>query len=190
MWPNLEPGLTRAIDLLHRSVPALNLPMEAIAQFLVVIAPIVLLAVWVRRDGYRAALVGLVGAALAFAANQVIGAVWDRPRPFVFYHFTPLLQHARDASFPSDHLAVLGAVTLAMLIYSRPLGMWLAAAALLTAFARVYVGLHYVSDVVDGFCLGALCSALAWALFGLLAAPLTALDQRLQRLKLRPILFG
>jgi undecaprenyl-diphosphatase len=84
---------------------------------------------------------------VAVAATAAIGALQYRPRPFVAQHITPLMSRAPDASFPSDHLAAHGAVTICVWFTSRRLGMTVGAIAFVLAFARVYVGVHYVSDV-------------------------------------------
>ncbi|MHB1988557.1 MAG: phosphatase PAP2 family protein [Acidimicrobiales bacterium] len=190
MWPNLEPGLTRWIDRLPKHASYLDGLMKILANDVIFLVPIVLLILWVRRDGFRPAVEGAVGALLALGITALIGTLWDRKRPFVFYHFKPLISHPADASFPSDHLAVLGAITAAFFAYSHRLGIVTAVVALAVAFARVFVGVHYVSDVVDGFILGAACGTLMWFLARPLSPVLDALDERLRRWHLRPILLG
>lgn len=147
----------------------------------------VLAAAWLgSRDGLRACLAALAGAALALAASGAIGLLWDRPRPFVAGHFLPLIAHAPDASFPSDHLAVLGAVVLGLWFAARRLALLTAVIALVVAFARVYAGVHYVTDVVSGFALGLVCGGAAWWVTGRLSAQLHAVDRFLARTRLRP----
>jgi undecaprenyl-diphosphatase len=165
----------------------LDAAVGAIAVYGVAAVAPVLAAVWlIRADGLRACLAAVAGAAFGLAASAAIGLLWDRPRPFVAQHFTPLISHAADASFPSDHLAVLGAVVMALWFTARRLALVTAIVALAVAFARVYVGVHYVSDVAGGFVLGLMCGALAWGLAGVLAAPLGRLDHLLVRTHLRP----
>jgi hypothetical protein len=62
-----------------------------------------------------------VGALLALALGQLLGSLFPESRPFVSDHFTPLVAHAADGSFPSDDLLVLGAVVGGCLVASRPL---------------------------------------------------------------------
>ena len=58
-----------------------------------------------------------------------------------------------DYSLPSDH-AVMAAVPAGVLLTHRRLGVASALAALVMAFARVYVGAHFPLDVIVGLLLG------------------------------------
>lgn len=68
---------------------------------------------------------------------------------------TVLVAHAPDTSFPSDHAILVAAVTVVLLSRSRTLGAWLAVFSVLVLVARVYIGVHYPSDVLGGAALGA-----------------------------------
>ncbi|MER5613051.1 MULTISPECIES: phosphatase PAP2 family protein [unclassified Streptomyces] len=68
-----------------------------------------------------------------------------------------------DWSFPSNHSAIAGAAAIALAI-ARPRLAWLTVPmALLMAFSRVFVGVHYPHDVAVGLLLGAAVSALVVA---------------------------
>jgi undecaprenyl-diphosphatase len=88
---------------------------------------------------------------LALALKTAIG----RPRPLeVIPQADPLIGATVGQSMPSGHAATsfAGAVILTYLLpRAAPLFFLLAAA---IAFSRVYVGVHYVSDVVVGALLG------------------------------------
>lgn len=79
----------------------------------------------------------------------------DRPRPFeTIPQVDPLIGATVGQSMPSGHAATsfAGAVVLTYLLpRAAPLFFLLAAA---VAFSRVYVGVHYVSDVLVGALLG------------------------------------
>ena len=70
-----------------------------------------------------------------------------------------LLVKGHDWSFPSDHAILAGAVTLTLFYVSKRLGFISLAFALLMAFARVYVGVHYPQDVLVGLLEGAAIAA-------------------------------
>lgn len=99
-----------------------------------------------------------------------------RPRPLHndAYVFTPpfglnveTLQEW--SSFPSDHAALIFALATGVWMLSRPWGVMAYAWSLLVVcLPRVYLGLHYPSDIVAGAGLGILCAAVA------LAVPLKA----------------
>lgn len=125
-------------------------------------------------------LVAAAAGALALGLNQVIIRLWDRPRPFVHHDVTLLLYPSQDPSFPSDHATFAFAVATAIWLANRRLGVVAIGLAGLIAFARVYVGEHYVGDVLGGAMIG---SAVAFGLFALqpVVWPLLASPLRLAR---------
>jgi undecaprenyl-diphosphatase len=180
--------LTSAIHGLSGHLQAVDAVMEFTASSLIFASALVLVAAWLRRDdGLRACVAAGAGCILAAGLSALIGMAWDRPRPFVAGHFVPLISHAADASFPSDHLAVLGALCAALWLASRKLGYVTALLAAAVAFARVYVGIHYVSDVAGGFALGLLCGWAAWVVTGRLSSFLEPVDSFLATVHLRPV---
>ena len=117
----------------------------------------------------RAALLATSAALLALGAGQLIGMALARPRPFVVMPATVLVPHVPDPSFPSDHAILLGAVTVVLASVSRRLGAWLALFSILVLVSRVYIGVHYPTDVPGGAALGA---AGAWATLRLARLPI------------------
>jgi membrane-associated phospholipid phosphatase len=109
------------------------------------------------RNGRRADAV-LVGAAFAGAGliNALLKLEFHRPRPELAF------VHPETYSFPSGHAAVATATfgALAYLLCLRPnarrVALVLGAATLvaLVGFSRLYLGAHYLSDVLAGTCFG------------------------------------
>jgi undecaprenyl-diphosphatase len=103
-----------------------------------------------------------IGAVLATAAGglalllvQPISNAVDRARPFVAHpHAELLVSHARDPGFPSDHATGAFAMAMGLWFYDRTIGALAFLLAAVVAFARVYVGVHYPSDVVGGALIG------------------------------------
>jgi undecaprenyl-diphosphatase len=83
---------------------------------------------------------------------------WPVPRPFALGLCPNHLQHGPRGGFPSAHAIVMGFLVGMLACAPLLLGVWwsLFALSLLTAWARVHVGAHFVSDVVVGLCVGAL----------------------------------
>jgi undecaprenyl-diphosphatase len=120
---------------------------------------------------------------LALAVNQWLGQLAAEPRPYATHPaMLRLADVTTDFSFPSDHAVMAGAIAAGLLLAHRRLGLVAAAAALLMAFSRVYVGAHYPWDVAGGLVVGGLVAVLGWLL---LARPLTALTGWLRT---RPVL--
>ncbi len=124
------------------------------AQHLFVL-PIVILGIYFfmqpREDWKRMAVFAVSAALLVYLIGVVGGLLYYDPRPFVVGHFTPLVPHASDNGFPSDHALLVSAVAMIGTMWNRRLGFWLWVLAAFVAIARVYVGVHHTMDVAGSF---------------------------------------
>jgi undecaprenyl-diphosphatase len=116
------------------------------------------------RNGRRGVAAAGFGAVLALAIAQVIGRLWDRPRPYEAHpgdaHL--LLPASPDPSFPSDHATAAFAIAVAITLRHRKAGLLALALASLVAVARVALGTHYPTDVIGGAALGATAALVLW----------------------------
>jgi undecaprenyl-diphosphatase len=113
----------------------------------------------------HAAMLFAVAAAGAEALDFLLKLLFHRARPQVFFGLTA----PGTYSFPSGHsmlsacfFGVLAALTtMRMASYARKLSVWAAAAiaTLLIGLSRVYLGVHYPSDVLAGY-----AAAVIWVL--------------------------
>lgn len=134
-----------------------------------------------RQRAFRGLLAAALAAIAAIGVAGVIGLLFYVPRPFVLEHFIPLIQHPADSSFPSDHLAALGALCGATWIAARRASVITALIATVVAFARVYVGVHWVSDVVGGFAIGFAIGVAIWYATAAADPLITRMDQAVRR---------
>lgn len=106
-------------------------------------------------------------AAVALLLNLVIGAVWDRARPFVAGVGQAWVSHAATGSFPSDHLTVQWVVAGVFLLNrrTRAWGIGIALLGLPMAWARIYLGVHYPSDMLGALAMGGLVMLIGWLWF-------------------------
>jgi membrane-associated phospholipid phosphatase len=120
-----------------------------------------------------AAVAGLLGGTSAGVGAIFFKVVFGRPRPHlqVTDEFTWFARAASYQSFPSGHTTHCFGVAVAVLVLAPRWGAGFVAAATLVAWSRMYLGSHYLSDVVAGTGLGTLVGAvLALAIRRWLAA--------------------
>lgn len=161
------------------------------ANYGVVLFAVLLLAAFVDgrahdQPGQIATSIWAGGAALvAVGLVQVIGGAVDRLRPYdTIANARVLVDRTTDFSFPSDHATMAGAVAVGLWLANRRWGIVAAAAALLMAFTRVYVGAHYPGDVLAGLALGGLVAAAGWFV---IVPLLTRLVKSVGNTRLRPL---
>jgi undecaprenyl-diphosphatase len=117
-----------------------------------------------------AAFLVLVAVVGGVAVNSILKIQFARPRPDVFVPAAKVF----TASFPSGH-AAFSAITyltlaalLARVTTSRRLRYYFVTVAVALTFmigaSRVYLGVHYPSDIVAGWCIGSAWALICWAI--------------------------
>lgn len=85
---------------------------------------------------------------LMFALLILASSLYNNPRPFVVGDFTPLIPHAPDNGFPSDHTILSTAIAALIFPYARKTSIILFILALLVGAGRVLAGVHHTLDIV------------------------------------------
>jgi undecaprenyl-diphosphatase len=147
--------------------------------------------VLVRRGRANDAALLFLAFGGATAVNSLLKLIFHRPRPELAF------VHLDTYSFPSGHAATSSATftvmayLLARRCHSMKARIWIglgaAAAIALVGFSRLYLGAHYLSDVLAGISFGvawAAASLLAYTLWG--ERELNALLPRSLRRRLQP----
>ena len=126
---------------------------------------IVLVAILLVRRKWAAAVAFAIAWATSEIAIEVLKGFFERGRPSL-----PLVETV-GFSFPSGHAtagaAIAVAVVLAFLKPGHRRRVWIGLAlafAFTMAFSRVYLGAHWLSDVVTGVLLGSVCAIGGFAL--------------------------
>jgi len=152
------------------------------AKYLAAVPPVLLIGVFVwaflRRDTQGMARAGLaaLGAALALGANQVVGQLVTRGRPYsVLASVHAIGSRSGDSSFYSDHSTIAVGTAIGVFLLSRRLGIVALVVAVMVGVGRIAVGAHYPSDVLAAAAAAALG---VWMLL-LLTSPVTRVLDRL-----------
>ena len=118
-----------------------------------------------RRAGASALCAMLIGLVVV---NFTIKPLVSRPRPWlVIENFASLVEEHDPNSFPSGHTCAAFA---AAMVWVRTLPqkrdrVIAAVMAVLMGLSRLYVGVHYPSDVLAGAVIGALCAWVIWKVY-------------------------
>lgn len=144
-----------------------------------------LILFWIfRRFGWKRALVAIFTIVLLITAVDqtalhVFKNTFERFRPSHNLELQGLVHHVDgykggQYGFVSNHAAnSFGlAVFLALLFRLRWFSWAILGWAALVSYSRIYLGVHYPSDIVGGALLGSLIAYLAWLLYGLLCRKL------------------
>ena len=109
-------------------------------------------------QGFLAAILARLG------FTELIRFLWPRPRPFVGNHINLLLKQSVSSSFPSGHAAFFFALSTIVFLYNKKVhprpkfwwgaGLFFFLASLLISIARVFVGIHWPSDILAGAVIG------------------------------------
>lgn len=135
---------------------------EILAKYAPEIWAVIFLLMWfwppMRQNRARRAVVyAVVAGVLALVINVILGHVLPyRPRPFVYepHLIHQLLPHKIDTSFPSDHAAGSFGFAVGLLFAGVSDGILALVLAAAVAVARVFVGLHWPTDVIAGAVVG------------------------------------
>ena len=119
----------------------------------------------VLRRTRRGGALTLCGLAVEFAVcDLVLKRLVLRPRPYlVVQGLVCLVPPESSTSFPSGHAASSFVCAYLLTCIFGKKGALAYIPAALIAVSRVYVGVHYLSDVLAGMALGTLVGAAVWA---------------------------
>lgn len=118
----------------------------------------ILLVALIKGKGHRLRMIleSALASGFALFTNAMIGFLAFRYRPFIAHEQVHLLieKSGLDKSFPSDHTTVAFALATVVFLHNRKWGIVSYIIALLIGISRIYVGVHYPTDVVGGMIVG------------------------------------
>lgn len=154
-WLNAPAGPHPAFDAIVIAVTNLTIPVLII---------IIGSSWWWGRERHQdrvAALEAGFAFLLGLAVNQMILIFVSRLRPYDAGLTHLIIAPSADSSFPSDHATAAAAIVASMALNARQTrSLVLSVPVALLMVSRVYVGTHYVSDVIGGMGTGWLAALL------------------------------
>jgi undecaprenyl-diphosphatase len=119
---------------------------------------IAFMATWLLiKKNYSALTLLIITVACSLESAYLLKKIFQIPRPFTTPEFEQMaLKLTTGYSFPSMHAAFcMGVIPFLHRVFkSKYIQYFFALILLLIAFSRVYIGLHYMSDVIAGGLLG------------------------------------
>jgi len=149
----------------------MNTLIILVANYTIYVLALIAAIYWLRSNRSQKihlAVIGAISAAISLLLIELAGAAYYDPRPFVVHHTVPLLKHAADNGFPSDHTVLATVVALVVFQASRKLGLSMLVLAVLLGVSRVTAQVHSPLDIAAALVIGALAVALAVPLANLL----------------------
>ena len=160
----MNESLFLAINGLSHHSSFLDALMVFCAKYIpfILIAFVVYLWLFGKRSGRNAALRATLAGGGALILARIVGAFHYQALPSVLGLGRPLIMHAANNSFPSDHVSFSFGIAMSLL-FSAKASIWPQAVllAVLVAFARVFVGVHFPLDVLAGAIVGTAAAGIA-----------------------------
>ncbi|MBI2050435.1 MAG: phosphatase PAP2 family protein [Parcubacteria group bacterium] len=91
----------------------------------------------------------------AYLVGRLLQRFYYNPRPFVQNDVVPLIPHAPDNGFPSDHTLFAAAIAAAVFPFNKKLGTALALITAVSGASRVLAGVHHGIDVLGSMVIAA-----------------------------------
>ncbi|TPI44077.1 phosphatase PAP2 family protein [Mesorhizobium sp. B2-9-1] len=152
-WINSAAGISPLLDRAMITISQIGVPLMVIA---------VALQWWSRTDRTHvrhACLSAGLSFLLGLAINQAILLFIHRIRPYDASVTHLLIAPSADWSFPSDHATASMTVVAAFALQTLPRRtLVLFVLAFVICWSRIFIGTHYVSDVIGGAAIAAIAA--------------------------------
>lgn len=121
------------------------------AKYLYLLAIIIALLFFLKQPRERKKkiiILGLASLPIMYVVAKLAGWAHYNPRPFALGNFTPLIPHADDNGFPSDHTLLLAGIASVIYPFGKKTGILLWIVAIAVGISRVFAGVHHIEDII------------------------------------------
>lgn len=129
-------------------------------EYVLLLSLLIFLAVGFRKH-WKMVIESFVSAVLArVVIVNIIRFIWFKPRPFVDNTVNLLIDYPNKAAFPSGHAAFYFALSTIIFLYNKKIGILFYIASSLIVVSRVFIGIHWLADILAGIIVGVLSALL------------------------------
>ena len=104
---------------------------------------------------------------IAYIFAKLGSHLYMDPRPFVTSGIPPLIPHAADNGFPSDHMLLASSIASVLYIFNKKRGIVLFIVALTIGFARVFAGVHHIKDILGSLLIAIFVTIIVYTLYNI-----------------------
>lgn len=166
-----------------------------IAKRLILLFPILVGACWLWGASSNMERQRIFACKTAFALvigltiSGFIGSIMPHDRPFVMGIGYNFLEHTPSPSFPSNHGTLVFTFAFAFLFWLRSwIGLLLFVPAIIIAWSRIYLGVHWPLDMLGGFILAIVACGIAQILWMIVGAYLLPILIKVYRTLFGPLI--
>jgi undecaprenyl-diphosphatase len=127
------------------------------AKYLFIIVVLLFLLAWAqagKKHKLEMALAIITAGVIAVILDKLSSKLYYDPRPFVTHHLKPLVTHAADNGFPSEHTLFTITLSTVLIFYRPKLAKLSFALALLVGIGRIAAHVHSPIDIIGGIIMG------------------------------------
>lgn len=168
----VDSSIIKSVQKLPKEIRPLMIALTFIGEPLVLLSIVISLTVYMFINKQASVVKAGFATAVLLLVSPILKIIFQRSRPAVIF---ASINQPKSYSFPSGHaymsMLVLG--LLAYVAYARlqqPLGIIVAISLALIIFgiglSRVYLGVHYASDVIAGWLVAFVLLVLIIKIFG------------------------
>lgn len=129
--------------------------------YIVIIVVFIVYALFQSRETQKKLFIlTIIALPIIYIFAKIAGHFFFDPRPFVTMHIKPLIPHAADNGFPSDHTLISAAFASVLFVFSKKWGVGAFILALLVGISRIYVHVHSPIDILGSIVISIVATAL------------------------------
>lgn len=151
----------------HRVLDRLLSTLTHLGGATITILASTLLLLFGTSDWREVGLRCITALVLSHIPVAIIKKAYPRLRPYIVFPETNTCSNLlTDHSFPSGHTTAIFSIVTPIILYLPIIGSVLLPIAFIVGFSRIYLGLHYPSDVMVGAMIGTISAVISVALIG------------------------